>query len=161
MDWILECDPAVQDQWDAEIAAAEEAADAATEQKAAAENQEAADKIVVPDVPEQNYTHCAYDDVQANFIYSQITSLFCIGGMLGGASVPLVSALLGRKGGLLVNNVLVVIAAAFLGSAKSAGTYVLLMVGRFVIGVNAGINAGMAPMYLSEIAPVALRGAVS
>lgn len=65
-----------------------------------------------------------------------------------------------RKPGLLLNNILVLISAILLGTAKPADTYVLLMVGRFIIGVNAGINAGMAPMYLSEISPVALRGAV-
>ena len=45
-------------------------------------------------------------------------------------------------------------------AAKYADTYLLLILGRFLIGVNAGLNAGIAPMYLSEISPVALRGSV-
>ena len=80
---------------------------------------------------------------------------------MGGTMCGFVSSRLGRKGGLLLINVLVAVGAALMGLAKYAGSYQMLIAGRLVIGINSGLNAGLAPMYLSEISPTALRGAVS
>ncbi len=92
MDWIMECDTVMEQEWKK----AEEVYDNKTEEA------EAAGKVLDPKVyfdPRENatrYNHCEYDNTHGNFIYSQITSLFCIGGMLGGASVPLLAAIMGR-----------------------------------------------------------------
>ena len=94
-------------------------------------------------------------------IWGLIVSVFCIGGVVGGSLVGLVSERIGRRGGLLFNNSwLLCTAGLSMFAAKYADTYMLLILGRFLIGVNAGLNAGIAPMYLSEISPVALRGSV-
>ncbi len=103
---------------------------------------------------------CAMTEADATFVWAWIVAIFCVGGMLGGCSVGLLSDKLGRKGALLMNNVLVLIASICMVVAKYANSYHILILGRFVIGVNSGINAGISPMYLSEISPVALRGAV-
>ena len=50
MDWIMECNETVESAW----SEAESAAKAKGEDL------------------ERNYTHCEYDDVQTNFIYSQV-----------------------------------------------------------------------------------------
>ena len=63
--------------------------------------------------------------------------------------------------GLLVNNVLMLLGGLLMLGSKYAESFEMLIAGRFFIGVNAGINAGISPMYLTEISPVALRGAVS
>lgn len=91
-------------------------------------------------------------------LYSVGVSIFAIGGMLGGFSGGLIANRFGRKGGLLLNNVMGVGGACLMGFAKLASSYELLFLGRFIIGVNCGLNTSLVPMYITEIAPLNLRG---
>lgn len=97
---------------------------------------------------------------EVTMIWSIAVSIFCVGGMIGGSMVGSIADRFGRKGGLLLNNVLVLLTVIFEGSAKSAKSYEMIIIGRLLIGINAGLNAGLAPMYLAEISPIHLRGAV-
>merc|ERR1712012_573332 len=92
----------------------------------------------------------------ATLIWSWIVAIFCVGGTMGGSLVGIISSKCGRKGGLLLNNILVVIATLLMGLAKTANSYHMLIAGRLVIG----LNSGLAPMYLAEISPTSLRGAL-
>ncbi|XP_067911349.1 solute carrier family 2, facilitated glucose transporter member 11b isoform X5 [Heterodontus francisci] len=62
---------------------------------------------------------------------------------------------------LLIINFLLLTGSALMGSSISAGMFELLIVGRFLVGLHSGVSLCVQPMYLGEIAPRALRGAMS
>ncbi|XP_055958211.1 solute carrier family 2, facilitated glucose transporter member 1-like isoform X3 [Patella vulgata] len=98
------------------------------------------------------------EDSLLTLLWALTVAMYAVGGMIGGVSAGYWSNKYGRRGALLRNNVIAVMAAGLLGFSKMADSYEMLIAGRFVVGINAGINTGIVPLYLSEIAPIELRG---
>ncbi|KAJ8005933.1 hypothetical protein DPEC_G00123030 [Dallia pectoralis] len=93
-------------------------------------------------------------------LWSSIVSIFTIGGLIGATAGATLAVRFGRKGTLLMNNAFALLAALLMGLSYPTGIFELLIIGRFFTGVNAGIGICVQPLYLGEIAPRALRGAM-
>ncbi|XP_013774358.2 glucose transporter type 1-like [Limulus polyphemus] len=92
------------------------------------------------------------------FLWSVTVSIFAIGGMIGGISGGTVANQFGRKGGLVVNNIMGILGGVLMGLSKTSNSIEMLIFGRLFIGINCGLNTALVPMYLSEISPLTLRG---
>ncbi|XP_039253378.2 solute carrier family 2, facilitated glucose transporter member 3-like [Styela clava] len=105
------------------------------------------------------YRHGSYvEAVQLKFLWGLTVSIFAIGGMLGSAVSGTLAGRFGRKRAMLGNNILIVIAITLMGCCRLVGSYEMLIVGRLVVGVACGIDTALAPLYLTEISPIQLRG---
>ncbi|XP_041859351.1 solute carrier family 2, facilitated glucose transporter member 1a [Melanotaenia boesemani] len=86
--------------------------------------------------------------------------MYPLGGFFGSLMVaPLVNKL-GRKGTLLFNNVFSIVPAIMMGVSEIAKSYEIIIVARFIVGMCAGLSSNVVPMYLGELAPKNLRGAL-
>lgn len=92
-------------------------------------------------------------------IWSTFVGIICIGGLCGSMATPFFADKIGRRNGLILNGFINIIGGTLETVAKSASSPEVLFVGRFILGFNVGMASGLAPMYLTEIAPVAQRGA--
>ncbi|KAM6982946.1 solute carrier family 2, facilitated glucose transporter member 1-like [Tautogolabrus adspersus] len=93
-------------------------------------------------------------------LWSLSVAIFSVGGMFGSFSVGLFVNRFGRKNSMLMANVLAFIAAAFFGFSKLACSFEMLIIGRFIIGLYSGLSTGFVPLYVEEISPTSLRGAL-
>merc|ERR1719209_32694 len=94
----------------------------------------------------------------STFMYAIAVSIFAIGGMCGGFIGGWIANKFGRKGGLLMNNLIGIVAAFAMSFSGYFTSYGLLILGRILIGVNCGLSTILVPIYISEIAPLNLRG---
>uniref|UniRef100_A0A3B4BJS8 Major facilitator superfamily (MFS) profile domain-containing protein n=1 Tax=Periophthalmus magnuspinnatus TaxID=409849 RepID=A0A3B4BJS8_9GOBI len=93
-------------------------------------------------------------------LWSLSVAIFPVGGMIGSFSVGLFVNRFGRKNSMLGANILAVLSAVLMGFSQLAGSFEMLIVGRFIVGVFCGLCTGFVPMYVEEISPTSLRGAL-
>ncbi|XP_004716398.1 solute carrier family 2, facilitated glucose transporter member 11 isoform X1 [Echinops telfairi] len=94
-------------------------------------------------------------------LWSLTVSLYSLGGLVGSLLAGPMAIMVGRKKSLLVNNIFVVAAGTLFAFSHKAGSFEMIMLGRLLIGVSAGVSMNIQPMYLGESAPQELRGAVA
>uniref|UniRef100_A0A8D1F8W2 Solute carrier family 2, facilitated glucose transporter member 5 n=1 Tax=Sus scrofa TaxID=9823 RepID=A0A8D1F8W2_PIG len=102
----------------------------------------------------------AIDPDTLTLLWSVTVSIFAVGGLVGTLMVKLIGKVLGRKCALLVNNGFAISAALLMACSLRAGALEMLIVGRFLMGVDGGIALSALPMYLSEISPKEIRGSL-
>jgi len=95
-----------------------------------------------------------------------VVSLFCIGAVPGALFIGPMAETYGRKPLMLGNNAIFVAGGVVEAASKwvckvnlSAGL-VCLIAGRILSGAASGVVTAVVPMYLGEISPPALRGAL-
>ncbi|XP_034457985.1 solute carrier family 2 member 11, like isoform X2 [Hippoglossus hippoglossus] len=94
---------------------------------------------------------------QVSLIWSFTVSIFCIGGLLGSlVAGPLMS----KKQCLLFNNFTAISGALLMLFSQKAMSFEMIMAGRFLYGINAGVSLSAHTMYLVECTPKKLRGMV-
>lgn len=93
-------------------------------------------------------------------LWSVSVSMFSVGGIFGSFSVGVFVNRFGRKNSMLMANTLAFIAAALMGFSKMAASWEMLIIGRFIIGLYSGLSTGFVPMYVGEVSPTSLRGAL-
>uniref|UniRef100_A0AAY4E180 Solute carrier family 2, facilitated glucose transporter member 5 n=1 Tax=Denticeps clupeoides TaxID=299321 RepID=A0AAY4E180_9TELE len=100
------------------------------------------------------------EDSFLTLLWSLTVSMYPLGGFFGSLMVaPLVNKL-GRKGTLLFNNIFSIVPAIMMGVSEVAGSYEIIIIARILVGICAGLSSNVVPMYLGEISPKNLRGAI-
>uniref|UniRef100_A0A7E4VSJ9 MFS domain-containing protein n=1 Tax=Panagrellus redivivus TaxID=6233 RepID=A0A7E4VSJ9_PANRE len=97
---------------------------------------------------------------EVDFQWSLTVGQLNIGGLVGGYISQHASHQFGRRGALLLNNIILFVGVAVMSLARYVDVYQLLPIGRFFVGVCCGLGSAIVPMFVTEIAPITKRGAL-
>ncbi len=97
-----------------------------------------------------------FPDISTNEI-AMIVSFAMIGAAIGAFFSGMISDSIGRKPVILVADVFFTLGSIVMALAPSVG---ILILGRIIMGIGVGIASQVVPLYLSEIAPVQIRGRI-
>ena len=99
-----------------------------------------------------------FNDLDLNTSQQQlITTMTILGATIGCLFASFFSDILGRKGGLLTNNIFFIVGGAMCGLTNVN----VVLGGRLLVGLGVGIESSIAPVLLSEIATPKLSGALT
>ncbi|OOF99891.1 hypothetical protein ASPCADRAFT_393640 [Aspergillus carbonarius ITEM 5010] len=93
-----------------------------------------------------------------DLISENIVSLFIAGAFFGALLTYGLSNYLGRKWSLTVSSAIFILGAGLQMGANSSRGLGILYAGRVLSGLGTGVASNVVPIYLSELAPPAIRG---
>uniref|UniRef100_A0A8B9Q8H6 Major facilitator superfamily (MFS) profile domain-containing protein n=1 Tax=Apteryx owenii TaxID=8824 RepID=A0A8B9Q8H6_APTOW len=94
-------------------------------------------------------------------LWSLIVSMYCVGGMIGCLCSGYLTAKYGKKKCLLFNDLVLIVATLHTGFSRRAKSFEMILIGRFLEGICAGIHMNAHVQYAGEISPKKLRGFVN
>ncbi|CAD0197016.1 unnamed protein product [Chrysodeixis includens] len=95
-----------------------------------------------------------------NVLWSSVVSIFIVGGCTGSILGAVLANNLGRKMATVVTNVLSAAGALLFLLCQRANSVEMLILGRLLVGLSGGLTTSIVPMYLTELAPLRLTGAM-
>ncbi|CAH6789239.1 Slc2a2 [Phodopus roborovskii] len=93
-------------------------------------------------------------------LWSLSVSSFAVGGMVASFFGGWLGDKFGRIKAMLAANSLSLTGALLMGCSKLGPSHILIIAGRTISGFYCGLISGLVPMYIGEIAPTTLRGAL-
>ncbi|XP_058411569.1 solute carrier family 2, facilitated glucose transporter member 2 [Diceros bicornis minor] len=93
-------------------------------------------------------------------LWSLSVSSFAVGGMIASFFGGWLGDKLGRIKAMLVANIFSLVGALLMGFSKLGPSHILIISGRGISGLYCGLISGLVPMYIGEVAPTTLRGAI-
>ncbi|KAM3826099.1 solute carrier family 2, facilitated glucose transporter member 11-like [Vipera latastei] len=91
-------------------------------------------------------------------LWSFIISIYCLGGLLGCLWSGSLAMRYGKKKTLICSDFIIIVGALLIGSSKMARSFEIILMGRFLYGISAGLCLNIHGPYLSEISPKKFRG---
>ncbi|XP_065369487.1 solute carrier family 2, facilitated glucose transporter member 1 [Calliphora vicina] len=98
------------------------------------------------------------NDSSLDMLWASIVSVFLVGGAIGSLGGAGAANKFGRKGCFLISGLLFAVGAIMFFFCRMANSVEMLILGRLLVGLASGLTTATLPMYLTEIAPLALRG---
>ncbi|CAH2073208.1 unnamed protein product, partial [Iphiclides podalirius] len=100
------------------------------------------------------------NDTWLNVLWSSIVSIFIVGGCTGSILGSVLADRLGRKMATIATSALSIAGAALFLTCRAANSVEMLILGRLLVGLAGGLTTSIVPMYLTELSPPRLTGAM-
>ena len=92
--------------------------------------------------------------------FSFAVAIFTVGGIVGSFSTGFLVTKFGRKNTQMINMFLSIVAGGLYLGAFYMKSSIMLIIARILVGAFAGLATGVCPMYILELSPASIRGAV-
>lgn len=108
----------------------------------------------------QKLLYAAENSDQVEILWSITVAVFVLFGMVGSFLSGKLAEKMGRKGGMLAITSIMFVAAILGGIPIVARSFECLIVHRALVGLHNGLSLSLCGLYLAEISPKQIRGAV-